>query len=219
MPGAPSTPEMVLREGVAKLGLSMNESVERRCLGFVTLLLKWARVHNLTAARDPLEVVTRHILDSLAIMPLLRGRRMVDIGSGAGFPGVPLALLCPQKDWTLIEARYKRVSFLEHAAARLQLESISVVHSRVQDYRPQEVSDTLVARAFAPLPEFVDSTRHLWHAGATVIAMKGKEPLEELKALPSDVRALADIVALEVPGLNVRRHAVVFNNLGTFAAG
>ena len=219
MQGASNSPETRLREGAGRLGLDLSAVAVAQCLDFVELLLKWGRVHNLTATRDAGEIVTRHLLDSLTILPLVRGQHMLDIGSGAGFPALPLAIARPDNRWVLIEARQKRVSFLEHVIRQLKLTGITVINGRVEDYRPQRLSDTLVVRAFAPLPELVAATRHLWHARATVIAMKGKEPFEELKALPKEVQDCATVVPLAVPGLRASRHAVVFSNLSGGAAG
>ena len=219
MRGASNSPETRLREGAGCLGLDLGAVAVTQCLDFVELLLKWGRVHNLTAARDAGEIVTRHVLDSLTILPLVRGQHMLDIGSGAGLPALPLAIARPDNRWVLVEARQKRVSFLEHVIGQLQLTGITVINGRVEDYRPQQLSDTLVVRAFAPLPELVASTRHLWHARATVIAMKGKEPFEELKALPKEVQDCATVVPLAVPGLDSSRHAVVFSNLSGCVAG
>ena len=219
MQGASNSPETRLREGAGRLGLDLSAVAVAQCLDFVELLLKWGRVHNLTATRDAGEIVTRHLLDSLTILPLVRGQHMLDIGSGAGFPALPLAIARPDNRWVLIEARQKRVSFLEHVITQLQLTGITVINGRVEDYRPQRLSDTLVVRAFAPLPELLASTRHRWHARATVIAMKGKEPFEELKALPKEVQDCATVVPLAVPGLDASRHAVVFSNLCGGAAG
>ena len=219
MQGASNSPETRLREGAGRLGLDLSAVAVAQCLDFVELLLKWGRVLNLTAAHDAGEIVTRHLLDSLTILPLVRGQHMLDIGSGAGFPALPLAIARPDNRWVLIEARQKRVSFLEHVITQLQLTGITVINGRVEDYRPQRLSDTLVVRAFAPLPELVASTRHLSHARATVIAMKGKEPFEELKALPKEVQDCATVVPLAVPGLRASRHAVVFSNLSGGAAG
>jgi len=219
MQGASNSPETRLREGAGRLGLDLSAVAVAQCLDYVELLLKWGRVHNLTATRDAGEIVTRHLLDSLTILPLVRGQHMLDIGSGAGFPALPLAIARPDNRWVLIEARQKRVSFLEHVITQLQLTGITVINGRVEDYRPQRLSDTLVVRAFAPLSELVASTRHLWHARATVIAMKGKEPFEELKALPKEVQDCATVVPLAVPGMRANRHAVVFSNLRRGAAG
>ena len=219
MQGASNSPETRLREGAGRLGLDLSAVAVAQCLDFVELLLKWGRVHNLTATRDAGEIVTRHLLDSLTILPLVRGQHMLDIGSGAGFPALPLAIARPDNRWVLIEARQKRASFLEHVIRQLQLTGITVINGRVEDYRPQRLSDTLVVRAFAPLPELLASTRHLWHARATVIAMKGKEPFEELKALPKEVQDCATVVPLAVPGLRASRHAVVFSNLSGGAVG
>jgi 16S rRNA (guanine527-N7)-methyltransferase len=201
-----------LAEGAAQAGLQLDDNAIGACLDFLTLLFQWNRVHNLTGPVSPADAVTRHLLDSLFISPFLRGTRALDIGSGAGFPGLPLAIARPDIDWTLLDNRVKRIGFLSQARARLRLLRVSIEHCRVEDYRPDKNFDTLVTRAVAALPTLVGITEHLRGDGVRLIAMKGKFPGSELKALSPDLREKVDVVRLNVPGLDAERHAVILDN-------
>ena len=201
-----------LAEGAAQAGLQLDDNAIGACLDFLTLLFQWNRVHNLTGPVSPADAVTRHLLDSLFISPFLRGTRALDIGSGAGFPGLPLAIARPDIDWTLLDNRVKRIGFLSQARARLRLLRVSIEHCRVEDYRPDKNFDTLVTRAVAALPTLVGITEHLRGDGVRLIAMKGKFPGSELKALSPDLREKVDVVRLNVPGLDAERHVVILDN-------
>ena len=201
-----------LAEGAAQAGLQLDDNAIGACLDFLTLLFQWNRVHNLTGPVSPADAVTRHLLDSLFISPFLRGTRALDIGSGAGFPGLPLAIARPDIDWTLLDNRVKRIGFLSQARARLRLLRVSIEHCRVEDYRPDKNFDMLVTRAVAALPTLVGITEHLRGDGVRLIAMKGKFPGSELKALSPDLREKVDVVRLNVPGLDAERHAVILDN-------
>ena len=201
-----------LAEGAAQAGLQLDDNAIGAWMDFLTLLFQWNRVHNLTGPVSPADAVTRHLLDSLFISPFLRGTRALDIGSGAGFPGLPLAIARPDIDWTLLDNRVKRIGFLSQARARLRLLRVSIEHCRVEDYRPDKNFDTLVTRAVAALPTLVGITEHLRGDGVRLIAMKGKFPGSELKALSPDLREKVDVVRLNVPGLDAERHAVILDN-------
>ena len=201
-----------LAEGAAQAGLQLDDNAIGACMDFLTLLFQWNRVHNLTGPVSPADAVPRHLLDSLFISPFLRGTRALDIGSGAGFPGLPLAIARPDIDWTLLDNRVKRIGFLSQARARLRLLRVSIEHCRVEDYRPDKNFDTLVTRAVAALPTLVGITEHLRGDGVRLIAMKGKFPGSELKALSPDLREKVDVVRLNVPGLDAERHAVILDN-------
>jgi 16S rRNA (guanine527-N7)-methyltransferase len=200
-----------LSTGSARAGWILDELATQRCTQFLELLYTWNKVHNLTGALCPTEAVSRHLLDSLSIAPLLKGRRHLDIGAGAGFPGLPLAICRPADQWTLLDSRGKRVAFLRQACATLELTSVEAVHNRAENYRPTENFDTLVSRAVAALPALMNMTRHLCGEGVRVIAMKGIFPETEIRELPDSLRRRADVVRLEVPGLDAARHAVVFD--------
>jgi 16S rRNA (guanine527-N7)-methyltransferase len=162
---------------------------------------------NLTAIRDRPGMLCKHVLDSLSVQPYLRGERVADIGTGAGFPGMALALVNPQRRFTLIEATGKKARFVEQTAERVGCGNVTVVNSRAESYRPFELFDTVVARALASLADFVAYAGHLTAPGGRLLAMKGKRPDDEISALPKSFRALA-VHRLSVPGLTDERHLV-----------
>lgn len=201
-----------LADGAAALNCPLSEQAIDQCLAHMDLLLRWNRVHNLTTVVEPDEIVTRHLLDSLTIASLIRGTRLLDIGSGGGFPGIPLALALPDTRWTLLDSRGKRARFLQEVVNQLGLERIAVVQQRVEHYRPEENFDTLITRAVAPLPQFVSATQHLWGKGVRVIVMKGRRLGTEWNQISPAIRERAEIVRLVVPGADLYRQAVVFQN-------
>jgi 16S rRNA (guanine527-N7)-methyltransferase len=168
---------------------------------------------NLTAIRDRPGMLRKHVLDSLSLQAFLRGTRVADVGTGAGFPGLPLALVEPQRKFTLIEATGKKARFVFQTAERLGLANVEVVHTRAEQYRPTELFDTVVARALASLADFVAFAGHLCAPGGRLLAMKGKRPDEEISAMPKSFRVLA-VHRLRVPGLDDERHLVELSRAG-----
>ncbi|MFA5627148.1 MAG: 16S rRNA (guanine(527)-N(7))-methyltransferase RsmG [Thiohalomonadaceae bacterium] len=197
-----------LAEGVVELGLSLDEKKQEQVLAYLQLLIKWNKTYNLTAIRQPHEMIRKHLLDSLAIWPYLRGEQILDIGSGAGLPGIPLAIADPAREFTLLDSNSKKTRFLLQVKGELQLVNLSVVHSRLEDYRPAGVEfDTITARAFATLAEMLSGAAHLFARQTCLLAMKGEYPGAELAALPEGFVA-EEIIALTVPGLAQQRHLV-----------
>ncbi len=178
-----------------------------RLLRFLALLARWNRVYNLTAVQDPERAVAYHVLDSLSLLPYLHGRRFLDLGSGAGFPGVPVALAEPEKHCTLLDSRHKPVSFLRHAQALLPLNNVAVEQARVQNYRAAPF-DSLLVRGYGPLERILRDSAHLISPDTRVLAMKAKYPEEELRALQEGY-ALCGVYPLEVPAVQAPRHLVV----------
>ena len=162
---------------------------------------------NLTAIRDRPGMLLKHVLDSLTLQPHLHGRRVADVGTGPGFPGLPLAIVNPGRRFVLIESTGKKARFAAQTALDLGLGNVEVVHSRSEDYRPPELFDTVAARALAPLAEFAAYAGHLCGPGGRLLAMKGKRPDEEISAMPKSFRVLA-VHRLHVPGLDAERHLV-----------
>lgn len=197
--------EQTLARGAAALGLALPEEAPARLLRYLDLLAKWNRVYNLTAVRDPQQMVTRHLLDSLAVAPYVRGPRVLDVGSGAGLPGIPLALALPDVEFVLLDSSAKKTRFLIQAVSELRLDTVSVEHARVENYRAPRGFDTVVARAFSSLAELLARAGPLCERGGRVLALKGTYPKEELAALPAGYR-LAGIYPLHVPGLHRERH-------------
>jgi 16S rRNA (guanine527-N7)-methyltransferase len=201
----------VLDRGLAQLGLALPDAARDSLVAYAALLLKWNRVYNLTAIRDPQQMITHHLLDSLAIVPLIGTvTRLADVGSGGGLPGIPLALACPQLSVTSIEAVSKKASFQQQARIELGLHNFSVINERVENVRPEQPFDAVVSRAFSELADFVRLTRHLLGPGGRFLAMKGVYPEAEIARLPADVR-LAEVHALHVPGLEAERHLLTLD--------
>jgi 16S rRNA (guanine527-N7)-methyltransferase len=200
--------ELQLKAGIAALGLALPEGAEAKLLAYLALLDKWNRVYNLTAVRDAERMVSHHLLDSLAAVPFFQGESVLDVGSGGGLPGIPLAIARPQTRVTLIDSIAKKTAFLLQVKAELGLGNLTVVTGRVEDYRPAEGFDVITSRAFSDLREFVALTRHLLKPGGCWLAMKGLYPNEEIAQLPPGVKVSADH-ALVVPGLDATRHLIV----------
>lgn len=208
----------LLAAGMTELNLEDSGGRADLLLAYLDLLGRWNRAYNLTAVQGQAERVVRHLLDSLAVAPLLAGERFLDVGSGAGLPGFPLAILFPERFWTLLDASAKRVRFLRHAVARLALENVECVHARVEDYEPVKPFDTVLSRAYASLGEFVVSAGGHCAANGCLAAMKGRLPEEELVDLPADWR-VTGLHRLSVPGLDAERHLVVMTHNGTGQGG
>ncbi|MDA8129616.1 MAG: 16S rRNA (guanine(527)-N(7))-methyltransferase RsmG [Betaproteobacteria bacterium] len=200
--------EQQLKAGIAALGLALPEGAEANLLAYLALLDKWNRVYNLTAVRDADRMVSHHLLDSLAAVPFFEGGAVLDVGSGGGLPGIPLAIARPGTRVTLIDSVAKKTAFLRQAKAELGLGNLEVVTGRVEDYRPEGGFDVIASRAFSDLREFVGLTRHLLNPGGRWLAMKGLYPNEEVAQLPPGVRVSADH-PLVVPGLGATRHLIV----------
>jgi 16S rRNA (guanine527-N7)-methyltransferase len=196
---------------VAALGLGLDPGQQRRLLAFVELLEKWNRTYNLTAIREPERMVTHHLLDALAVLPHLpqrAGVRVLDVGSGGGIPGMPLAIARPDWHVTMVDANHKKVAFITQAAIELGLRNVDAHATRVEALVPQAPYDVVISRAFADIATFAGtSARHLAPQG-WLVAMKGVYPDAELAEVPDDLRVIATH-ALRVPGLDAERHLVV----------
>ena len=202
-----------LRRWSADLGVELSDEQSARLVAFANLLVKWNRVHNLTALDKPQDVVSHHLLDSLAIVPELertadgRGLRILDVGSGGGLPGVPVAIALPATHVTLIDRVQKKTAFLQQVGVEVGLANVEVIHARVEEYRARPF-DVITSRAFAALEEMVRLTSHLLAPRGCWAAMKGIYPTEEISALPSTVE-LVRAVKLHVPLLGAERHLLV----------
>lgn len=199
-----------LARGLHELGIALPTGSVVRLLDYVTLLEKWNRTYSLTAVREPAQVVSSHLLDSLAVAKHLLPCRLLDVGTGPGLPGIPLAVLWPHVLFTLLDSNRKKTAFVRQAAAQLELENIEVVCERVETWKPEERFDTVISRAFSAIGEFALRTRHTLAPGGVLAAMKGVYPRAELKALPQGVR-VREVVELHVPGLNAERHLVLMD--------
>jgi 16S rRNA (guanine527-N7)-methyltransferase len=197
-----------IETGLAALAVSTPSGAATVLDRYLDLIAKWNKVHNLTAIQDPQRMVIEHVLDSLSIAPLLQPERILDVGSGAGLPGIPLAVARPQWRFTLLDSSQKRCAFLRQAAIELALSNIDIACARVEQFRPEAPFDTIVSRAFAETAAFAKSACGLLADDGIMIAMKGIYPEEELARLPAAVH-VREVVKLEVPGLDAQRHAVV----------
>lgn len=197
-----------LRSGLARLGLALGDAQVDQLLGYADLIQKWGRVYNLTALRDPGEILTHHLLDSLAVVEPLRRHaagarlRVLDVGSGAGLPGVVIAICCPELQVDCVDTVAKKAAFLQQCAGSLGLKNLKGLHSRVEDLLGEY--DLITSRAFASLPDFVSVTIHALAPGGVWVAMKGRQPQDEIAALPPDV-VMFHVEQLEVPGLSAER--------------
>lgn len=197
-----------LLAAAATLGVPLEAAAAQRLLGLLDELARWNRTYNLTAISDRREMVTHHLLDSLAVWPLLHGQRVIDVGTGAGFPGLPLAIVDPQRHYTLLDSNGKKVRFVAHVARSFGLGNVEPVHARAENWRPAAPFDTVVARAFAPLPELLARVAGLCGPSTRVLAMKGRRDADERTQLPVGWCLEADR-ELAVPGLAAQRHVLV----------
>ncbi|HWX27392.1 MAG TPA: 16S rRNA (guanine(527)-N(7))-methyltransferase RsmG [Steroidobacteraceae bacterium] len=207
----------LLTAGALDIGIALDSAGAEALLKLVDALELGNAQFNLTAIRDRSSMLLKHVLDSLSVQPYLRGSRVADIGTGAGFPGLPLAIVNPERRFTLVEATGKKARFAEQTAAHLGVDNVQVVHERAENYRPLELFDTVMARALSSLADFAAYAGHLCAPDGRLLAMKGKPPDEEISALPKSFRVLA-VHRLKVPGLDDERHLVEFSQAVAHAA-
>jgi 16S rRNA (guanine527-N7)-methyltransferase len=197
-----------LVEGCNELGLSLETSAIDKLIEYVGLLHRWNRAYNLTAIREPERMISHHLLDSLSVATYVRGPRVLDMGTGPGLPGIPLAITMPDTSFVLLDSNGKKTRFLVQVKSALGLENVEVVQSRVEDYRPGTKFDTITARAFATLATMLRHSAHLCAESGQYLMMKGKLPDEELPGIPVDFTA-RDAIALKVPGVEGERHLII----------
>jgi 16S rRNA (guanine527-N7)-methyltransferase len=198
----------LLLDGAQALGVTLNESDAKRLLLLLDELARWNRSYNLTAITDRSKMITHHLLDSLSVHGDLRGATVADVGTGAGFPGLPLALMSPTRQFTLIDSSQKKIRFVTHAARTLELKNVTPLHARVEMLKPETPFDTVVARAFAALPDILEQVSTLCGPRSRVVGMKGKSPDEEIASMPPGW-ALVEARPLNIPGLAEARTSVV----------
>lgn len=195
--------------GLAALGIEVTPAQRARMAAHLDLVAKWNRVHNLTAVRETGQMVVLHLLDSLTLAPhLSSARSLLDVGSGAGFPAIPIAIARPDLSVTALDASQKKCAFLEQAKAELGLDNLQVACERVEQWQPEGRFDAVVSRAFADLADFVSQARHLVAPGGRMLAMKGVHPFEEIARVPASHRVV-EVVELVVPSLDAKRHLVL----------
>ncbi|WP_411727186.1 16S rRNA (guanine(527)-N(7))-methyltransferase RsmG [Methyloglobulus sp.] len=194
----------ILVDGIAALNLSVDEEKIGQLLCFISLIEKWNKAYNLTAIKDKQDMVRLHLLDSLTVIPYLEGRRIIDIGTGAGLPGIPLAICLPHIAFTLLDSNAKKTRFVQQVVLELKSSNMQVFHSRVEDYQPEQRFSTVLTRAFAELSEIVDSTQHLLATNGRFLAMKGRCAESEL----AQVKAKKTVIPVLVPGVETERNLV-----------
>jgi 16S rRNA (guanine527-N7)-methyltransferase len=221
VPDAADVAADAIADGAVRLGLGLPAGAPRALAAYLALLAKWNKVHNLTAIREPDRMVTHHVLDSLSVLPALAalgdpldGARVLDIGSGGGVPGIPLAIARPDWHVTLCEPSHKKSAFLAQAAAELPLPNVDVAASRAEDLRAPQPYRIVVSRAFSDLDTFAQAALPHLAARGLIVAMKGVLPQEELSELPAGIEVVAT-PALAVPGLEATRHLIVMKPRGT----
>ena len=198
-----------LHSGLQELtGAGPDPHQESLLLAYLALLQRWNRAYNLTAVKDPDEMVVRHVLDSLSVLPWIRGERLLDAGTGAGLPGIPLAIVRPGLEAILLDSAGKKIRFLNHVQRELGLKKIVPVQARLESFVPPSPPDMIISRAFTDLAAFARAARHLAAAPSRILAMKGRYPESELGELPDWV-TVESVEKLMVPGLQEDRHLVI----------
>ena len=198
----------LLEKGLMELSFPLSAKQQDLLLQYLVLLQKWNQVYSLTAVRDLTKMVGAHLLDSLSVAPLLSGENVLDVGSGAGLPGIPLAVAKPDRKVTLLDSSHKKTAFLRQAVADLALKNVDVVCDRVESWAAPAKFGVIISRAFSDLGEFVSLSNRLLAPDGVLAAMKGIYPFEELERLPAGFR-VKEVKVLQVPGLDAARHLVL----------
>ena len=199
--------DQTLIAGAAQLGIELSEPQAAQLIRLLDELDDWNQRMNLTAIRERNAQITKHLLDSLSVQSFLQGERILDVGTGAGFPGLPLAIVNPTRQFTLLDSTAKKLKFIDHVAGLLELPNVQTVHTRAENFRPAQRFDIVLSRAVGPVEQFVKWAGHLCVGGGRLLAMKGRDPAAELEKLPSGWK-LAAVHRLNVPALDEERHLV-----------
>jgi len=192
---------------LAKLPFDVSAELSNKIQAYLELLQKWNKAYNLTAIRSEKQMLSHHILDSLIIAPYLQGQRILDVGTGPGFPGLPLAMLMPERSFFLLDSNAKKTRFVSQVVMELKLANVEVITSRVENYQPDQGMDTVVSRAFTSLNEFVQKTSRFCVKKGLLIAMKGRYPTDEISSL--EPATDLEVIELEVPDLDAERHLIL----------
>ena len=196
----------LLKQGAEQLSLQISDTQIDQLLRFATLILKWNKTHNLTAITDPDQIVSKHLLDSLSVCSSFPEGSALDVGSGAGLPGIPLAIVKQQQNFTLVDSSLKRIAFIREAKRELALTNVEAIHSRVEDFEGG-LFDVITSRAFSSLHTMLHQTKHLLADAGCWFAMKGAYPTEEIKEIACDFK-VQKTTKLSVPGLDAERHII-----------
>ncbi len=196
----------LLEQGLQSMQISLSADKQNTLMGFLQMLVKWNRVYNLSAINEPEQMVILHLLDSLAVLPFLHGERCIDVGTGAGLPGIPLAIAAPDIDFALLDSNSKKTRFIQQACIELGLKNVLPLHERVEKYQPAQKFDTVTARAFTAMPDLLSKTRHLLNEGGKLLAMKSKET----EAISRDDYQFNSAEMLCIPNLEATRSLVIY---------
>jgi len=208
----PAEPHLapILEAGMQQMEVEYSSEQRDMLLAYLQLLMTWNKAYNLTAIRDPGEMIKLHLLDSLAVLPHLSGKRLIDVGTGAGLPGIPLAIMCPERDFTLLDSNGKKTRFLFQARCDLGLSNLKEINSRVENHQPEVPYDAVLSRAFTSVAGMVKKCSHLLSPEGLFLAMKGKFPQSELSEVGKDYKVNASHT-LQVPGVDGERHLIVIS--------
>lgn len=196
-----------LQQALSQTTLHISESQQQQLVALVQLIDKWNKAYNLTSVRDPQDMLIRHILDSVVVAPHIQGQHFIDVGTGPGLPGLPLAIVMPEQKFVLLDSLGKRIRFIKQAVFELGLENVSAVQARVEDYQPDTPFDGVLSRAFASIKDMLHWCQHLVDSQGTFLALKGQLPSQELETLPAGF-VVGGIIKLDVPGLQAERHLI-----------
>lgn len=198
---------------LAKTDLQLNQHQQQQLISYVLLMHKWNKAYNLTSVREPQQMLISHIVDSLVVSPYLIGERFIDVGTGSGLPGIPLAIANPNKHFVLLDSLGKRVRFMKQVAHELQLTNIQPMQARVEDFQPAQAFDAVLSRAFASLKDMLHWCQHLVDSQGLFLALKGQYPQQEIAELPSEFQ-LQQSIQLHVPELTGERHLLLIRHHG-----
>jgi len=198
----------ILEAGMQNMGVDYTSLQRDQLLAYLELLISWNKAYNLTAIRDPAQMIALHLLDSLTVLPHVTGEHLIDVGTGAGLPGIPLAIMYPDKQFTLLDSNGKKTRFLFQVRCHLGLTNVTEIQSRVEQHQPRECYDAVLSRAFTSIADMVDKCHHLLAAQGVFLAMKGKFPQSELSEVAKDYKVETSHT-LQVPGVEGERHLIV----------
>lgn len=196
---------------LAQAEINLTDQQKMQLVGFVRLLDKWNKAYNLTSVRDPMDMLVKHIMDSVVVSPYLQGQRFIDVGAGPGLPGLPLAIVNPDKHFVLLDSLGKRISFIRNAVRELELNNVEPVLSRVEQYQPEQLFDGVLSRAFASLKDMTDWCKHLPASNGLFYALKGIYQKQEVLELSENFQ-LTEVITLDVPELIGERHLVLLKS-------
>lgn len=195
----------ILENGLDTLQIAWTDEQIDRLLAFLKLIGKWNKAYNLTAIRNFEDMARLHLLDSLAVLTHIKGKRVIDIGTGAGLPGIPLAIFLPETHFTLLDSNQKKTRFVQQAVLELKLGNVEVRHARVESFAPEQKFDTVITRAFAALPMIMRAAAHLLSEQGVLVAMKGQNPRDEV----AEVKVKSSVIPINTPGVEAERCVVI----------